>query len=287
MDKIIVNFAPTGLIPGKKENPHTPISVSEITEEVLMAYEMGISMVHLHARDEESGAPCYKKETYAKIIENIRKDAPDLVIGVSTSGRFFSDIAKRMEVLELTGRQKPDMASLTLSSLNFNKQESINSPEHIQMMAQGMKERQIKPELEAFDTGMINYAKYLAKKGWIEPPYYFNLIFGNIACAQADLLHTAVMINELPDESFYSLGGVGNAQLKMNSLGIAMGCGIRIGMEDNYWYDANRRVLATNRMLLQRIHIIAKANERTLMSPSELRLALGLKKGYGEYGKKY
>ncbi|QRN85516.1 3-keto-5-aminohexanoate cleavage protein [Clostridia bacterium] len=287
MDKIIVNFAPTGLIPGKKENPHTPISVSEITEEVLMAYEMGISMVHLHARDEKSGAPCYKMETYAKIIENIRKDAPDLVIGVSTSGRFFSDIAKRMEVLELTGRQKPDMASLTLSSLNFNKQESVNSPEHIQMLAQGMKKRQIKPELEAFDTGMINYAKYLAKKGWIEPPYYFNLIFGNIACAQADLLHTAVMINELPDESFYSLGGVGNAQLKMNSLGIAMGCGIRIGMEDNYWYDANRRVLATNRMLLQRIHSIAKANERTLMSPSELRLALGLKKGYGEYGKKY
>lgn len=284
MDRIIVNFTPTGLIPRKQDNSCTPISVSEIAEDVLMAYEMGITMVHLHARDGISGAPSYHKGKYAKIIEGIRKTAPDLIIGVSTSGRFFTDIDQRTEVLDLDGMAKPDMASLTLSSLNFNRQASINSPDDIKTLALRMKERGIKPELEAFDTGMVNYAKYMAKKGWLEPPFYFNLILGNIACAQADLLHTAIMIQGLPDESWYSLGGVGDAQLRMNSLGITMGNGVRVGLEDNYWYDQERTTLATNESLLKRVHIIAEANEKTLMPPSELRDALGLKKGFGEYG---
>ncbi len=284
MDKIIVNFTPTGLIPRKQDNCHTPISVSEIVEDVLMACEMGITMVHLHARDGSSGAPSYHKGKYARIIEGIRKSAPDLIIGVSTSGRFIADIENRMEVLDLDGAAKPDMASLTLSSLNFNRQASINSPDDIRSLALRMKERGIKPELEAFDTGMLNYAKYMAKKGWLEPPFYFNLILGNIACAQADLLHTAIMIQELPGEAWYSMGGVGDAQLRMNSLGITMGSGVRVGLEDNYWYDLERTTLATNRSLLQRVHIIAEANEKTIISPSELREALGLKKGFGEYG---
>jgi uncharacterized protein (DUF849 family) len=285
VNKFIVNFTPTGLIPRKKDNRHTPLSVSEIVEDVLMAYETGITMVHLHAREGIDGEPSYHKGVYANIIEGIRKSAPDLIIGVSTSGRVSTDLENRMEVLDLEGMAKPDMASLTLSSLNFNKQASINSPNDIRMLAQRMMERGIKPELEAFDTGMLNYAKYMAKKGWIEPPFYFNLIFGNIACAQADLLHTAIMIQELPEGAWYSMGGVGDAQLRMNSLGVTMGSGVRVGLEDNYWYDLERKTLATNSSLLERIHVIAEANEKIVMSPSELRVKLGLKKGFGEYGK--
>ena len=59
-----------------------------------------------------------------------------------------------------------------------------------------MMEQNIKPELEAFDLGMINYAKYLIRKQMLKPPYYFNLILGNIACAQADMLHLGLMIND-------------------------------------------------------------------------------------------
>jgi hypothetical protein len=99
-----------------------------------------------------------------------------LVICVSLSGRSFNKFEERSEALELEGFLKPDMGSLTLSSLNFNQIASINSPEMILNLANKMKNLGIVPELEAFDAGMINYAKYLIKKGLLEPPYYFNLI---------------------------------------------------------------------------------------------------------------
>ena len=86
--------------------------------------------------------------------------------------------------MELAGDLKPDMGSLTLSSLNFNKTASVNSPDMIKKLAGKMKEKGIVPELEAFDAGMINYAKYLEHKGLITAPHYVNLLLGNIACAQ-------------------------------------------------------------------------------------------------------
>ncbi|MFP3467853.1 3-keto-5-aminohexanoate cleavage protein, partial [Leifsonia sp. SIMBA_070] len=88
----------------------------------------------------------------------------------------FSEIEFRADPLLLEGNLKPDMGSLTLSSLNFNKTASVNSPDTIIALASIMKEKGVVPELEAFDVGMINYVKYLEKKGLIEPPYYFNLL---------------------------------------------------------------------------------------------------------------
>ena len=113
----------------------------------------------------------------------------EIILGVSTSGRNYPEFEKRSEVLEIKGPHKPEMASLTLSSLNFNRTASMNSPQMIQALVKKMNSYNIKPELEVFDLGMINYAKYLEQKGLLEPPHYFNLIVGNIACAQADLLH--------------------------------------------------------------------------------------------------
>ena len=133
------------------------------------------------------------------------------------------------------------MGSLTLSSLNFNKQASINSPEMIKMLAQKMLDNKIKPELEVFDSGMINYAKYLSTKGILKPPLYFNLILGNIACAQANILTLGLLINELPEGSIWSVGGVGDAQLKMNLNGMINGGGVRIGIEDNIWMTAKKK----------------------------------------------
>ncbi|WP_431132522.1 3-keto-5-aminohexanoate cleavage protein [Psychroserpens mesophilus] len=286
-DKLIINFTPTGMIPTKDMTPHVPVTASEIIEDVHKANEIGITMVHLHARDAISGKPTYEKEIYAKIIEGIRKYAPKLVLCVSLSGRDFSELEQRSDALQLEGHLKPDMGSLTLSSLNFNATASVNSPKMVQDLARVMKERGIVPELEVFDAGMINYAKYLERKNLLQAPYYFNLLFGNIACAQADILHTGVMINDLPKESFWSLAGIGNSQLKMNSLSIAVGGGVRVGIEDNIWYDTTRTKLATNSELLERIHVIAKANEREIMTPEEFRTQMSLEPGNGRYGRIY
>ena len=227
---LIVNFAPTGMIPTKEMTPHVPITTEEIIEDVHRAVEIGITMVHLHARQQDTGKPSCRAEVYGKIIEGIRAFSKELIICVSLSGRNVSEFERRAAPLALDGDGKPDMGSLTLSSLNFNKQASVNSPQMIQALAQEMISHGILPELEAFDAGMINYAKYLQRKGLLRPPHYFNLLLGNIACAQADLLHVGVMINDLPDSSFWSLAGVGDFQLRMNLLAIVAGGGVRVGL---------------------------------------------------------
>ncbi len=283
---LIVNFTPTGMIPTKEMTPHVPVSVAEIVEAVQQAVEIGISMVHLHARDEVTGEPTYKAQVYEKIIAGIRSFSEELIVCVSLSGRNFKELAQRAEPLQLAGQVKPDMGSLTLSSLNFNNVASLNAPDTIMALAEEMQARGVLAELEAFDSGMINYARYLHRKGLLAPPFYFNLLLGNIACAQADLLHAGIMIRDLPDHSYWSLAGIGNSQLPMNSVAIAAGGGVRVGLEDNIYYDPERTRLATNADLLRRIHTVAQANGRRLMTPRALRRLLNLEGGHGSYGRR-
>lgn len=284
MDSIIINFTPTGMLMTKDDTPHIPISPDEIVADVKKACEIGITSVHLHARDVKTGAPCYQKEIFEEIILRIREFAPELIIAVTTSGRMYSEFEKRTEVLELTGMAQPDMASLTLSSLNFNKSASINDPQMIVRILDKMNTAGIKPELEVFDSGMINYAKYLIKKGMLHPPHYMSIILGNIACAQPTLLQTGVLVNDLPDNTIWSLGAIGNFQLQTNALAVVMGYGVRIGLEDNIWYDSGRTKLATNEDYLRRIHQIIETMNRKVCSSGELRKALNLKPGFGQYG---
>jgi 3-keto-5-aminohexanoate cleavage enzyme len=274
--KFILNCTPTGLIPTKEMNPDVPLMPEDIVNQVLEVAELGVNMVHLHAREPDTGLPTYKRDIYAEIINGIRKKNKDIVLCVSTSGRHFFEFEKRSEVLELKGDVKPDFGSLTLSSLNFNKQASINTPQMIKALAQKMQENNIRPEMEVFDLGMINYAKYLIRKGLINPPHYFNLILGNIACAQADILSLGLMIKELPEGSFWSAGGVGNSQLKMNAIALVIGGGVRIGLEDNIWFDEERTRLATNRMLIERILDIAKSLGLNPYTNKEARELLGV-----------
>jgi uncharacterized protein (DUF849 family) len=275
MEKLIINFTPSGMIPIKEMTAHVPVSPDEIACDVLKAADLGASIAHIHARD-ENGLPTHRGEVYGEIISKIRKKNKDIIICVSTSGRNVSEFEKRSEVLDLEGICKPDMASLTMSSLNFNNQVSINPPETIKSLAEKMLKKGIKPELEVFDAGMINYSKYLIRKGLLHPPYYFNIILGNIACAQADLLHIGVILNDLPGNSIWSLGGVGDSQLMVNSLAIVWGGGIRVGLEDNIWFDSARTRLATNEELVRRAAEISNAIGRQIASPAEVRCLLGL-----------
>jgi 3-keto-5-aminohexanoate cleavage enzyme len=281
----IVNFAPTGMLPTRDVTPYVPLSVEEIVEDVHRAWEMGITMVHVHARDRHSETPTCDPDVYGEIIAGIRRFSRELIICVSLSGRNQTDPGKRAAPLWLTGEVKPDMGSLTLSSVNFNQTASISSPETIKALASEMLNRGILPELEAFDVGMINYAKYLERRALLRPPHYFNLLLGNIACAQADLLHAGMMVRDLPPESYWSMGGVGDFQLSVNALAVAAGGGVRVGLEDNLWYDPDRTRLASNLELLRRVHTLIEANERKVMSSAELRTRLKLQPGYGHYGR--
>jgi len=280
MEKYIINFTPTGMIPTKNMTPYVPVSPDEIIREVLEARKYGVSIVHLHARDKE-GKPTWKKEVYKEIIEGIRSEDgynnDSLIICVSTSGRNWPDFERRSECLDLEGLAKPDMASLTLSSLNFPGSASTNSPEMIQKLAVKMMENGIKPELEAFDAGMLNFAKYLQKKKLIEPPFYFNIILGNIASAQAGLLDAGYLLTQLPENSHWAFGGIGTAQLKMNVTAILNGGGIRVGLEDNIYFDTGKKQFASNIDLLKRISDFSTMADFIPYKPFDVRKMLNLK----------
>ncbi|TAN50230.1 MAG: 3-keto-5-aminohexanoate cleavage protein, partial [Methylococcaceae bacterium] len=166
----IINLAPTGMVPGKNDNPHLPVSVDEIVRDAGLCIAEGASIIHVHARD-AAGLASADAGLFADIIRNIRRAWPETVITATTSGRVWQEFEQRAAVLALEGNAKPDMASLTLSSLNFSGSAGVNSPDTIQRLAAAMQERGIKPELEVFDLGMVNYAKVLIKKGLLTLRY--------------------------------------------------------------------------------------------------------------------
>ncbi|RIW13975.1 3-keto-5-aminohexanoate cleavage protein [Algoriphagus lacus] len=264
MKKIAINFCPTGMVPQKSHSPFVPISPQEIIEQTHEAYELGITIAHLHAR-EEDGVPTYRKNVYREIFDGVRKYCPDLIICGSSSGRNFPEFEKRSEVIEL----KPDMCSLTLSSLNFAKQASLNSPDMIVRLAEKMMENGVVAELECFDLGMINYGNYLINKGILKGPFYWNLLFGNIAGMQATFSQMGAAIQEIPSNHYISLAGLGEYQLPVNASAIAMGYGVRVGIEDNLWWDEEKSRLCNNLELVRRIHDLIELNGKELYSSKE------------------
>src|SRR2546422_11045521 len=145
-DPLIVNLAPTGMVPMPDRVPHVPVTPAQIVRDVSLCYDVGVTIVHLHARDAD-GKPTWRKEAYAEIIPALRERCPDLVVCVTTSGRTFADFEQRSDVLLLDGDAQPDMASLTLGSMNFPTGPSVNAPETIERLASTMAERGIRPEL--------------------------------------------------------------------------------------------------------------------------------------------
>lgn len=272
----IVNFCPTGMVPDRAMTPHVPLNPDDVVRDVTECVARGANIVHLHARD-ESGTPHYSREIYARQIAGIRDVHPELTICVSLSGRNFGEFAQRSDPLELTGDLRPDMGSLTLASLNFPGQASINSPDMVRRLAESMAERGIKPELEVFDAGMANYAHYLIDRGLLAPPYYFNILLGNIASAQTTPAQLAAIISALPNDSIWCLAGIGRQQLAANTLGLLFGDGVRVGLEDNIWYDQERTRQATNAELVERVVRLAAMLERRPAEPTEVRCRLGIR----------
>jgi uncharacterized protein (DUF849 family) len=267
--KKIINFTPTGT-QTTRSNSFAPLTPNEIIDSVYEANEIGISIVHLHARDEVTLENTYKKEVYQKIIEGIKKHCPELLICVSLTGRNFPELEQRSEVLQLL----PDMGSLTMSSLNFPSGASINQPEMILSLIKEMDKYGVQPEIECFDAGMLNYTNYIISKNILTPPYHINIILGNMYNGQCDLGTLSTIKNNLPSNSFTCLGGIGSQQLKSTTYGLLDFDGIRIGLEDNLYYKGKEKT--TNMMLLKRAHRIMNELDMKHYTSEELK-----EKGYG------
>jgi 3-keto-5-aminohexanoate cleavage enzyme len=273
-DRLIINAALTGMVPSKADNPHVPLTPDEIAADARRCVNAGASILHLHARDAD-GLPTYRPDIYQHILQAVRAACPNAILCVSTSGRIHRHLDQRSAVLDLID-PKPEMASLTLGSMNFARHESVNSPDMIRQLALRMKERSIVPELELFELGMAEYSHYLIKHQILEPPFYANILLGNLGTLGATRQNLALMIQALPKGTTWAAAGVGRFQYDVNSMAISLGGHVRTGLEDNLYFDPIARTPATNAGLIERLVTLARSAGRSVASPAEARAIIGL-----------
>ncbi len=274
-DDLIINLAPTGMVPTRDQSPHVPLTPAEVAADVRRCADLGAAIVHLHPRD-PAGKPTQDPVIAAEFVRSVRAAAPDIIIGITTSGRTQPELEPRVAVLDLDGDLRPEMASLTLGSMNFPRQASVNAPATIQGLASRMRDRGIVPEWEVFDLGMLDYADYLRGHGLLADPVYANILLGSLGTLAATPLNLSLMVERLPLGATWAATGIGSFQLFVNRLAIAMGGHVRVGLEDNLWYDDDRQTLATNPLLVERLVRIGRAMGREPESPSAVRRRLGI-----------
>jgi len=274
---LIINLAPTGAVADAAKNPAVPITAERIVDTVAACATLGASIVHLHVRHAD-GSPSCDPRDFEAVLGPLRAmpETRGLVMCATTSGRHGQTLDQRTAVLELPADLRPDMASLTLGSVNFATGASINLPDDIRRLTDRMNDAGVKPELEVFDLGMIEFAKVLIREGRLKPPYYVNLLLGNISGLQATPLHLGTALAALPDGAIISTGGIGRHQLTATTLGAVSCDGVRIGLEDNLWADANRTP-ATNEGAVQRIRDLCVTLGRPVATAVETRAKLGLR----------
>jgi 3-keto-5-aminohexanoate cleavage enzyme len=273
----MINLAFTGAVSDKARNPAVPYSTAEILADAQTAAAHGVVMGHFHVRDDQ-GASTNDPARYGELFSALRgcSQTEKMILVASTSGRHGQTVAERRAVLDLPLDIRPDMASLTLSSLNFAGGPSINSPDTIRVLARAMQDAGVKPELEVFDLGMVNFLHILIAEGLVTPPYFVNVILGNVAGAQADALSVGAIMASLPQGAIVSLGGIGSAQGRAHLLALALAQGLRTGLEDNFRLPGSL-ALASNGQMAAHSAESARLAGRPLAAIVEARQVLGLR----------
>lgn len=272
MEKLIITAALTGAEVTRELQPNLPITPDEIAQAAYECYVAGASIVHIHARDEE-GNPTQAYEVYKEIKEKIEEKC-NIIFQPSTGGAVWHGPEERLQPVEL----KPEMATLSCGTCNFGPDVFMNSEEYMEKFATRMKELGVKPEMEIFERGMIENAKKLAKKGLVETPMHFDFVLGVPgACpgTPEDLLH---MIHAIPENSTWTVAGIGRYELPLATMAILLGGHVRVGFEDNIYYSKGR-LAKSNAELVERIVRLAKELGREVATPEEARRILGIARG--------
>lgn len=276
---LIVNLCPTGMVPRRAEVPALPVTPAQVAADVRRCRDAGAAIAHLHARGDDE-APTWERERFAELVHAVLDAAPDVVVCVTTSGRDWPEVQRRGAVLALAGRVKPEMASLTLGSMNFPTGPSVNAPGTIAALAARMDAAGIIPELEVFEPGMAAYARHLVRHGVLRAPLYANVLLGSLGTTQLSLAGVAACLDALPDGTTWALAGIGRFQLPAASLAIALGGHVRVGLEDNPW-EWPARTPSQNARQVERVVRIAREHGREPATPAEARALIGLREPAG------
>ncbi len=279
MSKTIITIATTGAWPKKKDNPNVPMTPAEIAEDVYACWKAGAAVAHLHMRDDE-GNGTMSAAKFRETVELLRKNHPDcnIILNLTTSGDLnATDETRQCHVEEL----RPEMCSYDCGSMNWlNSGLFINSPKFLEELGRNLQAWGVKPEIEAFDPGMIANAAYYVKKGVLKGPLHFQFCMGcanGIPGSVKNLVFMKETMDQLCPGSTWSCFGVGHSAMEIMYAAVAMGGHIRVGMEDNVMYS--KGVLAeSNVQFVERAARVIKEFGNQVATPDEAREILGLKK---------
>lgn len=291
--EVFITCAITGSGATQDRSPHVPRSPKQIADSAIAAAHAGAAVVHCHVRDPETGAPSRKLAYYREVTERIRAADIDIVLNL-TAGMggdiVFGNAAQPLPLAagtDMVGATErvahiadclPEICTLDCGTMNFAEADYVmtNTPGMLQAMGRMMTELGVKPEIEAFDTGHLWYAKQLVADGVLAPDALVQLCMGVPWGAPDDLNTFMSMVNNVPETWTFSGFGLGRNQMAYVAASVLAGGNVRVGLEDNLWLG--KGVLATNEQLVSRAKTIIESMGARVIGPDEVRAKLGLTK---------
>lgn len=292
--EVFITCAVTGSGGTQDRSPHVPRSPHQIAESAIAAAKAGAAVVHCHVRDPDSGAPSRDLAYYREVTERIREAEVDVVLNLTAGmggdmvfGPTENPLPLREAGTDMIGAAErvqhvaeclPEICTLDCGTMNFAESDYVmtNTPGMLQAMGRMMTGLGVKPEIEAFDTGHLWYAKQLVKDGVLDSPALVQLCMGVPWGAPDDLNTFMAMVNNVPDDWTFSAFALGRNQMAYVAAAVLAGGNVRVGLEDNLWLD--KGVLAENWQLVERAGTIIENMGARVIGPAEVRKKLGLVK---------
>ncbi|OEV09055.1 uncharacterized protein (DUF849 family) [Streptomyces sp. Amel2xB2] len=300
-EPVIITCAPTGGIHTPTMSPHLPVTPEEIAQASVEAAEAGAAVIHLHARDPQTGRPDPRPELFQQFLPRISA-ACDAVVNVSTGGGLGMSREERLRAAVATS---PEMASLNVGSLNFGifpmleRYESWKhdwEPEFLEMTRDFVFKNTFADleyivkelggshgtrfEFECYDLGHLYNLAWLIDQGWIEPPFFVQMVFGVLGGAGADLdnlVHMHTIAEKLfGDDYEWSVLAAGRHQMPFATQAAMLGGNLRVGLEDSLFIGPGE-LAPSNAAQVAKIRSIVESLGRTVATPAEARRRLALK----------
>ncbi|WP_421849574.1 3-keto-5-aminohexanoate cleavage protein [Oricola sp.] len=291
---VFITCAVTGSGGTQDRSPHVPRSPKQIADSAIEAAKAGAAIVHCHVRDPETGAPRRDLELYREVTERIRDADVDVVLNLTAGmggdmvfGSTESPLPLNSLGTDMIGASErmahireclPEICTLDCGTMNFAEADYVmtNTPGMLRAMGGMMTELGVKPEIEAFDTGHLWFAKQLVSEGVLEKNALVQLCMGVPWGAPNDLNTFMAMVNAIPETWSWSAFSLGRDQMAYVAAAVLAGGNVRVGLEDNLWLG--KGVLATNAQLVERAVTIIDGLGARIIGPEEVRAKLGLVK---------
>ena len=292
--EVFITCAVTGSGGTQDKSPHVPRSPEQIANSAIDAAKAGAAVVHCHVRDPETGVPSRRLDLYREVTDRIRDADVDVVLNLTAGmggdmvfgptdaplpvSQAGTDMAGAAERVAHVAECLPEICTLDCGTMNFAEADYVmtNTPGMLRAMGQMMTDLGVKPEIEAFDTGHLWFAKELVKEGILEENALVQLCMGVPWGAPNDLNTFMAMVNNVPDTWNWSAFSLGRDQMAYVAASVIAGGNVRVGLEDNLMLE--RGVLATNAQLVEKSVTIIENLGAKVIGPEQVREQLGLVK---------